>query len=167
MTPRGKIFGELRIVTKTDEETRRLGERLGRRVRGGEVIALSGPLGSGKTTFTQGFARGAGFKGLAVSPTFSLVRQYRGRLRVCHMDLFRLGGGEIDNLGLEEYLNDPDGVCLVEWPDGAAAMLPADRLEASFSHRSRGRAILYACSVMPPKRARAWWPSIRPPSLGM
>ena len=137
----GRLADGLRVELAGPEETRALGERIGRRARGGELLALSGPLGSGKTTFVQGFARGAGFHGNAVSPTFSIAREYRGRLVLHHLDLFRIAPGETANLGLEELLADPRGVCLIEWPEAAAGVLPADRLELSFTHRRRGRSL--------------------------
>ena len=128
-----------KAVTRSEEETRRLAARLGRKARPGDVICLAGPLGSGKTTFVQGFAKGAGFRGRTASPTFGLLRQYPARrLRIYHADFFRIKPGELTNLGMEEWLQDPKGVCLIEWPDVARNVLPADRVEIKFSHRKDG-----------------------------
>lgn len=128
------------VTTRSPEETERLAAGLAKRSKPGDVICLIGPLGSGKTTFAKGFARGAGFKGDVTSPSFGLVREYRaGRRTVYHMDLFRVAPREIPNLGLEEYFADPRGICLIEWPGAARRILPKRRLEIRFSHRKDGR----------------------------
>ncbi len=124
--------------TETPEQTRRLGLRLGRLLRGGDVVCLYGNLGSGKTTFTQGAAKGAGFRGRVVSPTFGLARQYRARrLTLYHLDLYRVGE-DTGDIGLEEFLRDPRAACLIEWPEAAKAYLPPERLDARLSHRRSG-----------------------------
>ena len=128
-----------RIMSASEAETRRLAARLGKAARPGDVLALEGPLGSGKTTFTQGFARGAGFKGAVVSPSFGLARRYKTRaLTLHHLDLYRLADRDLPNLGLEEYFGDPKAVCVVEWPEVAARELPADRLTIRFEHAEDG-----------------------------
>ncbi|MBI4422228.1 MAG: tRNA (adenosine(37)-N6)-threonylcarbamoyltransferase complex ATPase subunit type 1 TsaE [Elusimicrobia bacterium] len=133
--PRRGRRSDREIATASPEETRRLAARLGAAAQPGDVVSLRGPLGSGKTTFVQGFARGAGFKGPVVSPSFGLARRYRaGRRLLHHLDLYRLAGRDLPNLGLEEYFDDPAGICLVEWPEVAEAALPADRLEVRLEH---------------------------------
>lgn len=128
------------VTTDTERETRALGGALGAAAEPGDVLALLGPLGSGKTTFAQGFARGAGFLGPVVSPSFGLARRYKAGAKVVHhLDLYRLAGRDLANLGLEEYLDDPRGICLVEWPEVAASELPADRLEIRFEHAGERR----------------------------
>lgn len=113
--------------------------RLGKRAEAGDVICLRGPLGSGKTTFVQGFAQGAGFQGSTASPTFGLLRQYEAkRFRIYHADFFRLDKKDLPNLGIEEWIADPDGLCLIEWPEIVGPMLPGDRLEIEFAHRKEG-----------------------------
>lgn len=125
-----------KTVTTSEEETRGLAARLGRKAQPGDVICLSGNLGSGKTTFVQGFAKGAGFRGNTASPTFGLLRQYSApRLRIYHADFFRVESRELANLGVEEWLQDPKGICLIEWPEAAKRLLPSDRLEVSLKHR--------------------------------
>jgi len=94
-----------------------LGEKLGRLLIGGEVILLNGELGSGKTTLTRGIGRGLGIERGVRSPTFQLLREYQGRLRLHHADLYRIGGmAEADELGLDE-LPAEDGVLVVEWAE--------------------------------------------------
>lgn len=128
------------VTTASPEATRELGSRLGRAALPGDLLALEGALGSGKTTFVQGFARGAGFRGSVTSPSFGLARRYRaGRRTLHHLDLYRLAGRELANLGLEEYFGDPRAICLVEWPEAGDAELPKDRLRVSFEHVAETR----------------------------
>ena len=113
--------------TASPGETRALGFRFGRSARPGQVFALSGNLGAGKTVFAQGFAEGLDMKLPVTSPTFTLLQLYPGgRLPLCHMDAYRLEDeGELEAVGGHEYLGG-DGVCLVEWPEMVAFLLPAD-----------------------------------------
>ena len=111
------------------EATRALGAAWAARCAGGEVFALHGPLGAGKTELVKGLARGLGFPGEVTSPTFSLLHEYLGgRLPLYHFDLYRLGGAEeAVRLGIEEYL-EGGGVAVVEWPEriaGAGLLPPA------------------------------------------
>jgi len=108
----------LQLRTRSADETRALGHRLGGAVRAGDVILLRGPLGGGKTVLVQGMAAGLGATVDVISPTFVLVRHYRGRLELVHADLYRLESRrEIDELGLEELA--AAGVLVVEWSDRA------------------------------------------------
>jgi tRNA threonylcarbamoyladenosine biosynthesis protein TsaE len=111
----------------SEERTRELGAALGRVLQPGDVVGLVGELGAGKTTFVQGIARGAGARGYVASPTFTLVREYEGRLRLYHVDLFRLQPQDLDSIGFDDLL-DAGGAVLVEWADRAADRLPADTL---------------------------------------
>ena len=123
----------LKVVTRSVEETRALGEQLGRDVlRPGDVVVLSGELGTGKTALAQGVGRGLDVGAPVVSPTFTLVREYEGRIRLCHVDIYRLERvQEIHELGIEEELEE--SVTLIEWGEVAASALPADRLEVRLS----------------------------------
>ncbi|HCN57907.1 MAG TPA: tRNA (adenosine(37)-N6)-threonylcarbamoyltransferase complex ATPase subunit type 1 TsaE [Exiguobacterium sp.] len=107
------------------EQTTTLAVTLGHRAFEGMVITLDGDLGAGKTTFTQGFAKGLGVTRNVNSPTFTIMKVYAGRLPLYHMDVYRLEGG--DDIGLEEYLNG-DGVAVVEWSELIADVLPPERL---------------------------------------
>ncbi len=113
-------------TTNNPEETKELAAKIAARLKPGDVLALRGPLGSGKTCFVQGCAEGLGVREKYVtSPTFVLVREYRGRLPLYHIDLYRLQPGpEIGLLGLEEYL-EGEGVSAVEWAEKLDDMLPA------------------------------------------
>jgi tRNA threonylcarbamoyladenosine biosynthesis protein TsaE len=115
-----------RVDTTSFEETLRFGERLGRELQRGDVIALCGDLGAGKTVLVKGIARGLGITQEVTSPTFTLVHEYTGgRLPLFHVDLYRL-----DNLeqalaiGIEEYWNGP-GVTAIEWSEKIESLLPA------------------------------------------
>ena len=120
-SPRGADLREAAItehLTQSAEETEKLGEELGRSLKGGEVVLLEGELGAGKTAFVRGLAKGVGADPEEVaSPTFVLLTAYQGRLTLHHADLYRLsGGGDDRELGLEE-LPGPQGVLAVEWPE--------------------------------------------------
>ena len=116
-------------VTKSADDTREMGAQLASLALPGDVVLLSGDLGAGKTTFTQGFGRGLGVDEPVVSPTFTLVRTYPGRLPLVHCDAYRLERlEEVVDLDLPELL-DEGGVALVEWGDMIAPTLPADFLD--------------------------------------
>jgi tRNA threonylcarbamoyladenosine biosynthesis protein TsaE len=122
-----------------EAETAALGERLAAAVRPGDVIALIGDLGAGKTTFARALIRKlAGPETEAPSPTFTLVQTYQTpTLPVWHFDLYRLEDpGEARELGLEEAV---DGLCLIEWPEKLGRYLPATRLEIRLSFEGDGR----------------------------
>lgn len=127
------------IETRSEEETLALAARLGRRAKGSALVCLTGPLGSGKTTFARGFLRGLGYRGRVASPTFALVHEYaRLEPKVFHLDLYRLGEEEMGGFGLEDYLGDAKAACLIEWPEAARRWLPPDRLEVSIAHAPGG-----------------------------
>lgn len=108
-------------VTVTEQETRALGERLSSLMRPGDIVLISGELGTGKTRLVQGIARGLGVPGQVTSPTFSLVREYYGRLPLYHIDLYRLSVSDLPSLGLEEYLLG-EGVVCIEWGERAGGL---------------------------------------------
>ncbi len=120
--------GPIRLVTRSEDETEAVGRRLGSRLQPGDVVALSGDLGAGKTVLARGIARGAGASGYIASPTFTLVREYRGPVPVYHVDLYRLDRPEqLDDLGLDEVLA-AGGVVVIEWAERARGLLPPDHL---------------------------------------
>ena len=104
------------IVTNSPDETEAEGEELGRRLRPGDLILLTGPLGAGKTTFVRGLARGAGSEAQVASPTFQLVRIYPGRVQLAQVDLYGVKtAGELADLGIDELIDE--GAVVVEWGD--------------------------------------------------
>jgi tRNA threonylcarbamoyladenosine biosynthesis protein TsaE len=107
-------------------DTRGIGTVLGEALRPGDALALAGDLGAGKTTLVQGLARGLGYEGHVASPTFTLIREYRGRLALQHVDVYRLERiQDVVDLGLDD---DPDAVVAVEWGDAVEGLLPTDHL---------------------------------------
>ena len=116
------------VVSRSAQETQALGERLGRRLGPGDVVACIGPLGAGKTCFLQGLARGLGVTADVTSPTFVLVNQYRGRLPVYHVDAYRTESlTELMDLGLLELLGG-GGVTVIEWADKLESLLPPEAI---------------------------------------
>jgi tRNA threonylcarbamoyladenosine biosynthesis protein TsaE len=123
----------LELRTETAEDTRAVGEALSRLLMPRDAIALTGELGAGKTTLVQGIARGLGVQEHVLSPTFILVREYRGRLDLTHVDVYRLQHEQdVLDLGLEE-IGEGEAVLVVEWGDAVAALLPADRLDVELT----------------------------------
>jgi tRNA threonylcarbamoyladenosine biosynthesis protein TsaE len=116
-------------ATGSVEGTRDLGAALAELLRPGDVLVLTGDLGAGKTALTQGLGRGLGVTAPITSPTFTLAQVYEGRLRMHHLDVYRLERPEEAlDLGLPELLDD-EGVVVVEWGEAILAELPADHLE--------------------------------------
>lgn len=125
-------------ITKSPEETARIGRMLGLLLRAGDIVCLQGELGAGKTCFAQGVARGMGIEGPVTSPTFTLVNEYHGDLTLYHLDVYRLNGsGEMDDLGYEEFFYG-DGVTLVEWAERVREVLPSERLEILIDRVAEG-----------------------------
>ena len=124
------------------EATRELGARLGAAATPGWVVSLEGPLGSGKTTLTQGLAGGLGVEERLTSPTFVLESRYRGRLELHHFDLYRFAEApsarELIEIGLTEAMF-ADGVCVIEWADRLPADVLGESLRVTLSHAETGR----------------------------
>lgn len=113
----------------SSEATERLGEAIGVRLQGGEVIELVSDLGGGKTTFTRGLARGAKSKDVVGSPTFTLNREYVGpKFTISHFDFYRLGEAGIVGDELAEVVGDPHYVVVIEWGDVVQDVLPSARM---------------------------------------
>ena len=115
--------------TTTFAETYELGKSIGEKAKSGDVIALVGDLGSGKTVFTQGFAMGLGISEIVNSPTFVILHEYgSGRLPLYHFDVYRINDiREMDDIGFSEYIYG-DGVSLIEWANLIEEILPAEIL---------------------------------------
>lgn len=118
------------IETRSPEETFRVGMGLGEKAVPGQVFALTGDLGVGKTVFTQGLARGLGIEEPISSPTFTIVQVYEeGRLPFYHFDVYRIGAvEEMDEVGFDDYIMG-EGVSLIEWADLIGDILPEKRME--------------------------------------
>ena len=117
------------LILNTEDDTRKLGLRLAEAAEPGDIIALVGDLGTGKTALTGYIAEGLGISGKVNSPTFNIVKEYReGRLPLFHFDVYRLSSGEeLMDIGAEDYL-EGDGLSVIEWADIVADVLPEDAL---------------------------------------
>lgn len=127
-----------KLVSTSRQHTDRLGQVIGRVLRGGETIALYGPLGAGKTALVRGIAQGLGASSMAVtSPTFVVIHEYdQGRLPLAHVDLYRIRSPrELESTGLVEYFSGQT-VTAIEWADKGLAALPQDRIEITLNHRA-------------------------------
>lgn len=125
------------IVSRSREETERLGERLGRAARAGDVIALWGELGAGKTVIARGIAQGLGIEAREItSPTFVTMHEhFEGRLPFFHIDLYRIAPEDTASTGWSEAVAS-EGVTAIEWPDRVGEHLPVDRLDLRIDHLS-------------------------------
>ncbi len=116
----------VQIESNSPQETVQLGILIGTCARAGDVVLFSGELGAGKTTMSQGIARGLAFTGSVTSPTFTLIQEYNGMIPVYHVDAYRLESEEeVADLGLEE-LFEGDGLTLVEWSERLGGLIPRD-----------------------------------------
>jgi tRNA threonylcarbamoyladenosine biosynthesis protein TsaE len=130
------IFGPstLDFISHSETQTRRLGARLANLLQPGDVLALVGDLGTGKTRWAQGVCRGLDVTEPVVSPTFTLVNEYRGRYPIYHIDFYRLNDvAEALTFGLEDYLYG-SGVSIIEWADRAQSLLPDEHLTIELYH---------------------------------
>ena len=129
------------FTTDSSIKTQQIGEEFGKSLKGGEVIALFGELGSGKTTFVQGLAKGLGITRRILSPTFVLVREHRikngelGIMNLYHIDLYRIENSkDFRSLGLEEILNDKSAIVAIEWAEKMGNLLPEKRVDIYFEY---------------------------------
>jgi tRNA threonylcarbamoyladenosine biosynthesis protein TsaE len=123
----------IELRAETPRDTRDIGQAIAPLLRPRDALSLSGELGAGKTTLVQGIASGLGIREQVVSPTFTLVREYRGRLHLAHVDVYRLERiQDVVDLGLEE-IGDGEAVLVVEWGDAIDVVLPADRLDVELT----------------------------------
>jgi tRNA threonylcarbamoyladenosine biosynthesis protein TsaE len=122
----------LEFISRSAEQTQRLGARLGTLLQGGDVVCLEGPLGSGKTRLTQGIGRGWGAQQQLVSPSFVLVREYsrpEDEQKLFHVDLYRISGAdEAWSLGVDEFFGSEYAVSVIEWAGRAESLIPAGHL---------------------------------------
>ncbi|MGQ0811989.1 MAG: tRNA (adenosine(37)-N6)-threonylcarbamoyltransferase complex ATPase subunit type 1 TsaE [Nitrospiraceae bacterium] len=129
---------EWQLTSQSPADTDRLGRLIGQSLQGGEVLGLSGQLGSGKTALVRGIAAGLRAAVRSVtSPTFVLIHEYDGRLPLAHVDLYRIGSeAELSHIGLSDYFSSRT-VTAIEWAAKAGTELPRDRLDVSLVHRSK------------------------------
>ncbi len=118
------------MISHSEKETIQFAERLGNKLRKGDLLILKGDLASGKTTFTKGIGKALNIQEVINSPTFTILKIYEGDLTLFHIDAYRLENNLYD-LGIEEY--QPDGITVIEWPEYYENFLPEDYLEVSIS----------------------------------
>ncbi|OGI25224.1 MAG: tRNA (adenosine(37)-N6)-threonylcarbamoyltransferase complex ATPase subunit type 1 TsaE [Candidatus Moranbacteria bacterium RBG_13_45_13] len=130
-------------ITTNFKQTQGLGEMLAKELRGGEILALTGELGSGKTTFAQGVLKGLGVKGPYTSPTFVVLKHYRimnyelGIRNVYHIDAYRVGVKDILDLGWEEIIANKKNIVIVEWAEKMKRIVPERAVWISFRHKGK------------------------------
>ena len=136
------------LIIKNENETREFGLKLAEELRAGDVLALIGELGTGKTALTGYIAQGLGISDNIVSPTFTIVREYTdGRLPLYHFDVYRLADSEeMFNIGAEEYFYEKGGVCVIEWADIVEDILPADTKYIYIEYGATEGERIYKCT---------------------
>ena len=129
------------FITNNSKETQKLAEDFVKRLNKGDVLALYGNLGSGKTTFVQGLARGVGVRKRIISPTFIIVRSYKLRIKnhelrimnFYHIDLYRIESKkDLKGLGIEDIINNPQNIVAIEWAEKMKSFLPKKRWDVKF-----------------------------------
>lgn len=124
----------MRLQTRSDEETRRIGRRLGEKLAPGDVVCLYGELGAGKTTMVKGIASSLGIAERDItSASFTIIAEYDMAVPFYHIDLYRVTNDEISDLGLHEYL-ESDGISVIEWADRAESEIPDKSINVRLYH---------------------------------
>ena len=139
------------MISNSIEETIEVGAVLGRALRKGDVVALVGTLGSGKTILTKGIAKGLGLKDVRYvnSPSFVIIKEYKGKISLYHLDLYRLDKSTLlDTESYEEYLYG-NGVTVIEWAERLSSTLPSDYLEMRFAHKTTNQRAISAIAHGP------------------
>lgn len=127
------------IITESESDTVKLGEEVAKKLKKGDIVALSGDLGTGKTAFVKGLARGFGIDDYITSPTFTLVQSYNGPgFNLHHFDVYRISDeDELFEIGFEEYLYQGD-ICVIEWADLIPDLIPPEAIWISFERLTDG-----------------------------
>lgn len=132
----------MRVVTNSPEETIKFAESVGKKLKGGDVIAYVGGLGVGKTTFTRGLSIGLGIGDMVTSPTFALVNEYRSdssNIMLCHFDMYRITNSlDLETTGFYDYMNDRN-ILAVEWSENISDALPENTIYIKFTRLSENK----------------------------
>lgn len=129
------------MFSHNEEELIEWGQRLGGLLQEKDILVLTGDLGAGKTTFTKGLARGLGIKQMIKSPTYTIVREYEGRLPLYHLDVYRIGE-DPDSIDLDDFLFG-EGVTVIEWGELLEDSLPDDYLKLTILKKADGRELVF------------------------
>lgn len=126
----------MEYITNSEIETQKIGEKIAKKLKAGCVLALIGDLGSGKTAFTKGVARGLGIKDIITSPTFVLIKEYQtSNFTLVHADCYRIDRkSDAESTGLLEYLNRDDAIVVIEWAERVESILPKNTIKIKFEH---------------------------------
>ena len=138
------------FITSNFKETQKLGRDFAKVLEKGDVLYLYGDLGSGKTTFVRGLAEGLGVKQRIISPTFIIVRSYKLEvISFYHIDLYRVENEkDIKGLGLEEVINNPENIVVIEWADKLKSFSPEKRIDLKFSYeKEKVRRIVFSLTT--------------------
>ncbi len=122
-----------KLESDSAKKTNQIGQKLATFLEPGDVLGLSGELGAGKTVLTKGVAKGLKVKETITSPTFAIIREYKGRLPLFHFDVYRIEAKQLEELGYEDYFFS-NGVSIIEWSERVAGKLPKDYLEIDLSY---------------------------------
>lgn len=130
------------VTTHSAEETTAFAEKIGKKLKSGDIIAFRGGLGAGKTTFTRGLAIGMGLPDEVSSPTFALVNEYRGKTTLCHFDMYRITSGEaLETTGFYDYLSD-GCVAAVEWSENIEEFLPENIITVTIEYKDENERMI-------------------------
>ena len=128
-----------KLLSHSESETEAFAETLAKELPRGRVLTLDGDLGAGKTVFSRGFARGLGITEPVSSPTYTIIQEYPlpGGGMLYHLDLYRIAGSASAlAFGVDEFLDDPDSLALIEWPERIADIIPGDAIQVRLRHIS-------------------------------
>ncbi len=125
----------MRLQSKSDDDTRNIGRLIGNRLKPGDTVCLFGDLGAGKTTITKGIASALGIEERDItSASFTIIAEYDSPIPFYHIDLYRVSGDDISELGLHEYLGG-DGICVIEWAERAGSEIPDAQISVRLEHK--------------------------------
>ncbi len=153
----------MKYISKSENETKKIGKKIAAKLKGGEILALHGDLGAGKTVFAKGIIEGLGYKKNVNSPTFVLMKVYKLKIRnlkleirggknksnvkyICHVDAYRIiDTSEIEDIGALEYFGKSDTVSIIEWPEKIKKMLPKNTIwvELNYGKKENERKIIF------------------------
>ncbi len=120
------------MISHSELETKKMGEKIGKNLKEGDIVALYGELGTGKTVLVKGIAKGIECENQVKSPSFVFVHEYKGKIPIYHIDLYRINNPqELLNLGIQEFF-EGDGICLIEWAEKAEQTLPLSHIDIKF-----------------------------------
>ena len=137
------IHSQNKIITKSAEETQSEGEKFATLLQPGDIVLLHGDLGAGKTTFTQGLAKGLGIKERIISPTFVIIRSHE---QFYHVDLYRLSSEqEIVGTGLLDILKEKNSIVVIEWPERMGKFLPVERIDVQCEYIDEDKRKIVIC----------------------